>query len=333
LLKSVATSAPARVAFRSALSQPPLVLTYHRFSGVSNGGRGMPAAALRRQLEVLTSEGFTVVPLSELVDAIAAHRELPPRSVVLTVDDGYEDFATNGAPIFLEYDVPVTVFLTTGFLDRKIWMWWDQLDVATTASRSTDTVLVDGAPFPLAWPTEGERRLAAHRLAQHVERMPTVQREGALRSIFRQLDWTPPPQPPPEFQSMSWDQVRHLETAGIRFGAHTVTHPILALSDEAQVQYEIEESRARLTAEVRWPVPVLAYPNGDSFARGPREVACARRAGLVAAVTMNPRFVTSRTLGGDPYDIPRAPVPEDIPSFLQLVAGPEALRQRLRGLS
>lgn len=326
------TSPPARAVFRNAFYQPPLVLTYHRFAGDANGHRGMPVTMLRRQLEVLTREGFTVVALSDLVDAIAEHRELPARTMVLTVDDGYEDFASTGAPLFLEFGVPVTVFLTTGFVDREMWMWWDQLDAATS-TRPGQVIDVAGKSFPLRWTTEPERRITVHGLAQELERMRTAEREAVLGSIFGQLNWTSPVVAPREFAPMSWEQVRALAGAGIQFGAHTVTHPILALCDDRQAQQEIEQSHARLVTELRRPLPVLAYPNGDTFARGTREVAYARSAGLVAAVTMSPQFVTSQTVAEDLYSIPRVAVPDDFASFLQLVAGPESLRQRIRAWS
>ena len=287
---------------------------------------------LRRQLELLTSEGFALLPLAELVNAIAAGRELPPRTVVITVDDGYEDFASAGAPVFREFGVPVTMFLTTGFLDGQVWMWWDRLEAALMARRVA-SVEAGGSTHALPGGSDLDRRVAIHELAQRLERLPTVERESAMAAIFTQVDWTSPATAPVEFAPMTWEQVRALEAAGTQFGAHTVTHPILALSSDEQSRDEIARSHARVLEELKQPVAVLAYPNGDIFARGEREAGFARGAGLAAAVTMSPRFVTPRTVAGNMYGIPRVATPEDFTSFLQLVAGPEALRHLIRGLS
>jgi peptidoglycan/xylan/chitin deacetylase (PgdA/CDA1 family) len=329
LLKGIATCSPARAFWRGVLRQPPLILTYHRFANGANGGRGIAPAMLQRQLEVLGREGFAVMPLTELVAALEACHELPPRTIALTVDDGYEDFASTGAPIFLEHRMPVTVFLTTGFLDGQTWMWWDQLDVAVLYSQTTAQVDLLGAPFSLTWQSEAERRLAVHQLAVHLERMTTRDRENTLQSIFHQLGWKPPQRPPPAFMPMSWDQVRTLEVRGIRFGSHTVSHPILALSEHAVAAQEIEHAHRRIVAELPSAVPIVAYPNGADFAYGPREATIVEHAGLRAAVTMRVSFVTSRTRDAL-FAIPRVAAPADFTTFLQLVAGPEALRHRLR---
>lgn len=30
--------------------------------------------------------------------------------------------------MFAEFDCPFTTFLTTGFLDRTLWFWWDRIE-------------------------------------------------------------------------------------------------------------------------------------------------------------------------------------------------------------
>ena len=54
----------------------------------------------------------------------------PPlnRAVAFTIDDGYVEQATVAAPVFAEFDCPVTTFVTSGFLDRALWFWWDQIE-------------------------------------------------------------------------------------------------------------------------------------------------------------------------------------------------------------
>ena len=49
-------------------------------------------------------------------------------SVLLTVDDGYQDFYNLAFPILKKYEVPATVFFTTDFIDKRIWLWHDLLN-------------------------------------------------------------------------------------------------------------------------------------------------------------------------------------------------------------
>lgn len=69
-------------------------------------------AFLRRRLELLHDGGYVVLPLGE-----AAHhlhqRTLPPRSVVLTFDDGFYNFFAAAAPLLEEFGYPATVYLSS----------------------------------------------------------------------------------------------------------------------------------------------------------------------------------------------------------------------------
>src|SRR5262245_56166491 len=53
---------------------------------------------LHRRLEILREEGCTVLPLGDALDRLQEQR-LPPRSVVLTFDDGMQDFYARAWPV------------------------------------------------------------------------------------------------------------------------------------------------------------------------------------------------------------------------------------------
>ena len=139
--------------------------------------------------------------------------------------------------------------------------------------------------------------------------------------------------PPPRFAPMSWDEARALEGAGVSFGPHTVTHPILSSAPDAQATLEITESWRRLAAEVAHPVPVFCYPNGRSSDFGSRETEVLRRLGLCGAVTGEPAPVDPaafRRSAAARFAVPRYGFRDDLPFLLQSVCGLEALKARLR---
>ena len=66
----------------------------------------------------------------------------------------------------------------------------------------------------------------------------------------------------PDDLMMRSDQVRALHQAGMLIGAHTVSHPILAVMDPEAARREIDTSRQQLEALLAAPVKHFAYPNG-----------------------------------------------------------------------
>jgi peptidoglycan/xylan/chitin deacetylase (PgdA/CDA1 family) len=109
--------------------------------------------------------------------------------------------------------------------------------------------------------------------------------------------------PPPRDLMMSSDALRACARAGVRIGAHTASHPILARLDDAEAEREMRAGRDALEAIVDARIGLFAYPNGR---RGKdydaRHVEMARRLGFDAA------FSTEPGAGGahdDRHELPR----------------------------
>ncbi|MFE9650471.1 polysaccharide deacetylase family protein [Streptomyces sp. NPDC006365] len=76
----------------------------------------VPPRTFAEQLDLLTDSGHVVVPLRQLVAALYGGPPLPPRSAVLTFDDGFADFHTTVAPLLADRGLPATLYVTTGAL-------------------------------------------------------------------------------------------------------------------------------------------------------------------------------------------------------------------------
>ncbi len=67
----------------------------------------------------LLARGYTPWPLRRVLDWHRDGRPIPPRTFVVTFDDGYASTYHNAWPILREFGIPATVFLTTGYLDAR----------------------------------------------------------------------------------------------------------------------------------------------------------------------------------------------------------------------
>ena len=76
-------------------------------------------ARMRDQLEGLLARGYQVWPLERALSEWPAGR-IPPRTTVITFDDGYENVYLSAWPILKDLRLPATIFLATAFLDSTI---------------------------------------------------------------------------------------------------------------------------------------------------------------------------------------------------------------------
>jgi len=93
-----------------------LILCYHGISGDEENyyqpGMFLPTQVFERRMRMLKDCRANVLDLGEALK-LGAQGRLPPRSTVLTFDDGWADFRSNAYPILQRYEFPATVYLTT----------------------------------------------------------------------------------------------------------------------------------------------------------------------------------------------------------------------------
>ena len=102
------------------------ILCYHRF-GAGGGKMTVPAENFAAQLEWLARNDYHVLALPRLLEFLQGHEPLPRRSVVITIDDGYESVYRVALPLLRKHGFHATVFVYTDFVGAPDALTWAQL--------------------------------------------------------------------------------------------------------------------------------------------------------------------------------------------------------------
>lgn len=285
----------------------------HRFRDPEAGIEGQDPATLRRALIALRAQQVRFLSLRDLMRHISAEEPLPGPSAVFTVDDGYADFGRIAAPLFAEFDCPVTVFVTTEFVAARMWCWWDRLSYAFAHSpRRSLSVEWSEQLVSIDLGTPRQRIAEAAKFAEQLKSFRDADRRLILSRIYRAAGVDIPEKAPSEFAAMDWTTIRRLEGTGVEFGPHSRSHPILSREDDARAREEIFGSWQDLQRECRAPAPVFCYPNGTADSFGARDTALVRDAGMIGAVAYLPGQVDPRRVSvEDRFRLPRRVMPSN----------------------
>ena len=79
------------------------------------------------QMKYLSVAGYHVIAFSDLERHFADGAPLPPRSVIISFDDGWSDQFTYAFPILKKYHYTATFFVFTNPIGRRGFMTWDDL--------------------------------------------------------------------------------------------------------------------------------------------------------------------------------------------------------------
>jgi peptidoglycan/xylan/chitin deacetylase (PgdA/CDA1 family) len=94
------------------------ILTYHSI----DESRSIVSTApdiFRRQMKRLSETGMNAISLEAVSGYLADKKGFPGNTVVLTFDDGFQNFYTTAFPVLEQYGFKATVFLVTDYCGKK----------------------------------------------------------------------------------------------------------------------------------------------------------------------------------------------------------------------
>lgn len=95
-----------------------LILTYHNFTIEEGSSYKINIVEFEKQMDYLATHNYSVISLSELIKGLKVG-QLPPRPIVITIDDGFKPTYTLAYPVLKKYNFPATLFIYTNFIEKN----------------------------------------------------------------------------------------------------------------------------------------------------------------------------------------------------------------------
>jgi peptidoglycan/xylan/chitin deacetylase (PgdA/CDA1 family) len=284
------------------------VLNYHRiddptastFNTLKSNVSATPSE-FEKQMQYV-QKIFNIITCQQLADYITKHTPLPPRSAIITFDDGYLDNFSHAYPILRNLKIPAVIFLATDYIENNKPFYWDYAAYCFSQTKLTH------AHFPIigerAWANTKEKDSILHEWVEALKKIQEQEKNTAIHSIATTLKISVPTN---AFQGLhlTWQQVREMHKNGIEFGAHTASHPILTRIPLNQAQDEILNSKKKIEQQIGAPVICFAYPNGGLADFSPAIMQIISQAQIPIAFSLRPGPTSYQTAKKEPLSIRR----------------------------
>jgi peptidoglycan/xylan/chitin deacetylase (PgdA/CDA1 family) len=253
---------------------------------------------------------YSPVSIDDVAQFAKSGRQLPPRAVAVTFDDGFADNYEVALPILSRYGIPATFYIMVDAVANGALPWYCRIRYAfsttakakwsspeTNQSYTLNSPLARKAAMTAAWETA----------AKMIGRLQQDFVAGVERSLEIE------PVNAPHGFMLTWEQVRALKKAGHIIGAHTLSHPNLAHVSDGEARLEIVGSQKTLEKEMGESVEHFSYPHP---ALNPQwsnlTLGITREAGFKSAVLTTRGPVRA---GDDPLALKRIGTPADLDEF------------------
>ncbi|MYM97766.1 polysaccharide deacetylase family protein [Duganella vulcania] len=104
------------------------ILVYHHFGPTAADSMTTTTAVFAAQIAQLRAHGYRIVPLSDLVAALAIRQQRAGNLVAITVDDGHRSVYSELYPLAQRENLPLTLFIYPSAIGRASYaLDWEQL--------------------------------------------------------------------------------------------------------------------------------------------------------------------------------------------------------------
>jgi peptidoglycan/xylan/chitin deacetylase (PgdA/CDA1 family) len=293
-----------------------VVLTYHgvlpagyRIVDPDLDGSLVEVDVFRRQLRFLKDQ-YNVISPEDFQLRCEAGRELPPRSVLLTCDDGLRNSLFDMLPILQDAGLTCLFFVTGASLAKTPTMlWYEELYLMFLAGPATFAMELLEIGLHAETSRQGKRSLWWE-LVRKLSRYDLNGRRALMERIRVQLglsenwdaEYREDPARRQRFLVLNQTELQQLVVAGMCIGAHTSSHPMLSQSSPDVAWSEISENKRNLEQVLGKTIWALAYPFGDALSVTSRAIQMAEQAGFQCAFlnvggsfgTQTPKFALPR---------------------------------------
>jgi peptidoglycan/xylan/chitin deacetylase (PgdA/CDA1 family) len=258
------------------------VLAYHKVSSDPHPFFEPVHPLIFEQQMQFLSRCYRVMPLLEIVER-TRRGEVPERAVAITFDDGYRDNYQNAFPILKKYGIPATIFIATGSIDTGVTLWHDRVfDSFRFATVERASLRHIGCGEVTLVPLEARHRS----LDSVLRRAKQLYGEERIRFVEEIENALRPDVPESQHDRMlTWEQIREMHRAGIEFGSHTVSHPVLSRIPTDEIVKELRDSKLKISEILDVPVLSFAYPNGHASDYNEQVKSLLKETGYTCAVT------------------------------------------------
>jgi peptidoglycan/xylan/chitin deacetylase (PgdA/CDA1 family) len=300
------------------IKQQVPIFAYHRVSMATDFPWSLTPVTpqnFEREIRYL-SHRYQIIALDELITSFNKFKTLPPKTAVVTFDDGYKDTYLNAYPILKKNNIPATVFLTTGHIGTGKLFWWDKVGYVICKTELTTLDLGELGMYHLN--SAGNRLQVANLISARLKQLPIKNRDELINRMVNSSGVDIPPNLGEEL-ILSWNEIKEMSKNGINFGSHTVSHPILTRLPLEVARKEIIDSKKDIEKELSQEVTTFCYPNGEPGDFNNDIEGILKSNGFKCSVTLIPAAFVSPA--SQLYELPRIPGTASFDTFKLVTSG------------
>ncbi len=215
---------------------------------------GMPINTFEKLIKYISKKYRICLP-NEVIE------NSKKQQLILTFDDGFEDFHTNALPVLKKHQIPAVLNVVVDCIKSDYQIWTQQLnDILDSYAKrgSVITLNIENKNYSFNIDNQNAETTALN-IFKKLLPLETEERNKIISDLKQNA-----PYDINKTKMMTVSQLKEVSEAGIVIGSHSLSHPNLKIVDAQPklLEFELRESKTQLEELLGKPVDIFAFPNG-----------------------------------------------------------------------
>jgi len=303
------------------------IFMLHRIAPMQMPNRKIHTELLYDYFNYLKKKKYHVISLNQYIGALI-NGDTTYKTIVFTVDDGYRDFYQYAYKVFRDFGYPATIFITSDFIENKLFFWWNAIEYILNTTARTDIELSIIGKEKASIETNGQKSAIANKITSYCKTISNQDKLELIQKLAESLGVDISDQPKEEYEPLRWEEIREMRQNGIDFYPHTKTHPILSKISMEEKVTEVTQPRRLIEEHLGGEADIFCYPNGQPEDFDEETISALRSANYKAAVVGYDGFNYTNA-NNDLFRIMRFGIPAELTLFKQYICGLEGFKRKI----
>ena len=275
--------------FHTRVNNELTILLYHgvtdiQSKGIENiQGKHIPVSDFTDQMKYLQKHCH-VLSIDEFLEIQRSGDPLPPKSTIVSFDDGFRNNYNIAAPILEEYNIPAIFYISSGVVNTDIMFWVDTLeDTINLSKKNSIRVMLDQErEFNIR--NDEEKFGALSKIKGYCKITTAMEKDRIIQETQDVAGVIATVEHSENYQKISWNELKEMnENSLFTIGGHSLYHNILSSLEEDLLKKEIRASLDLLEVNLKGPITHYSYPEGQGHHYNQAVIDLLKESGIVCS--------------------------------------------------
>ena len=234
------------------------------------------------------------ISIEEYVYFCENDKNIPPKSVIISFDDGFKNNFSVAAPILDSLGIPAVFYITSGIVNTNLMFWVDIIEDCLNGTRKTKINIKLNKQFQFSLDSEDNKIKALDIIKTYCKSCDFFELKRILFDIEKETDIKARVENSVNYQKISWEELKMLDSNQLfEIGGHSLYHNILSSLSPEALEKDVRASLDLLEINLQKKIVHYSYPEGQKNHFNDRVIDCLKRNGIVcspsAIVGLNPK--------------------------------------------